>query len=86
MPEENPNEQLRKWDAMEREAVYVMTDPERYAPIWSVADLGRELETRDPDAVLRPLVNAGLVHRIADGFVFASAAAFKMVGLVGQVV
>jgi hypothetical protein len=86
MPDENPNEQMRHWDALEREAVYVMTEPERYAPIWSVEDLGRELETRDPDAVLRPLVNAGLVHRLADGFVFASAAAVKMVGLVGQVV
>jgi hypothetical protein len=55
MPDENPDEQMRKWDALEREAVYVMTDPERYAPIWSVEDLGRELETNDPEAVLRPL-------------------------------
>lgn len=83
---DEPNEQMRKWDAMEREAVYVMTDLDRYPSIWSVEDLGRELETRDPDAVLRPLVNAGLVHRIADGFVFASASVFKMVALVGQVV
>ena len=83
----NPNEQLRHWDAMERETIYVMTDPDRCAcdlELWQ--DLGRELETNDPDAVLRPLVNAGLVHRIAGGFVFASAAAFKMVALVGQVV
>jgi hypothetical protein len=86
MPDENPNEQLRHWDAMERETIYVMTDPDRWPAIWSVADLGRELETNDPDAVLRPLVNAGLVHRIAGGFVFASASAFKMVALVGQVV
>ena len=84
---ENPNEQpLREYDAMEREAVYLLTDPGRWPPIWSVADMGRELETRDPDAVLRPLVNAGLIHRIGDGFVFATAAAFKMVQMVGQVV
>jgi hypothetical protein len=62
------------------------TSCDRYPPVWSVADLGRELETNDPDAVLRPLVNAGLVHRIAGGFVFASASAFKMVALVGHVV
>ncbi len=86
MPDENPNEQMRKWDALEREAVYVMTEPERYPPIWSVEDLSRELEIRDPDAVLRPLVNAGLVHRIGEDVVFASASAFKMVALVGQVV
>ncbi len=83
---DEPNEQMRHWDVMEREAVYVMTDPGRWPSVWSVEDLGRELETNDPDAVLRPLVNAGLVHRIADGFVMASASAFKMVALVGQVV
>jgi hypothetical protein len=37
-------------------------------------------------AVIRPLRNAGLVHTIAGGFVIATAAAFKMVQIVGQVV
>jgi hypothetical protein len=85
MPAE-PNEQTHHWDVMEREAVYLMTDPVRHPAIWSVADIGRELEARDPDAVLRPLVNAGLVNRTSDGYVFATAAAFKMVQMVGQVV
>lgn len=26
---------MRKWDAMEREALYLLSDPERYPPIWS---------------------------------------------------
>jgi hypothetical protein len=82
----NPNEHLREWDVMEREAVYLLTDPEHYPPIWSVADIGREIETSDPEAVLRPLRNAGLVNKTADGFVFATAAAFRMVQMVGQVV
>jgi hypothetical protein len=86
MPDENPNERLRDFDVMEREAVYLMTDPERHPPIWSVADIGRELETEDPDAVVRPLVNAGLVNRTAEGFVFATHAAFRIVQMVGQVV
>jgi hypothetical protein len=84
--QENPNERLRDFDVMEREAVYLLTDPGRYPAIWSVADIGRELETRDPCAVLRPLVSAGLVNRTSDGYVFATAAAFKMVQMVGQVV
>jgi hypothetical protein len=86
MPDEQPNEQMREWDTMEREAVYLLTDPERLPPIWSVQDMGRELETSDPMAVIRPLCCAGLLNRTCDGFVFATPAAFKMVGLVGHVV
>jgi hypothetical protein len=82
---QNPT-QPRAFDVMEREAVYLLTDPESHPAIWSVADIGRELETRDPDAVVRPLVNAGLINRTSDGFVFATAAAFRMVQMVGQVV
>ncbi len=85
MPAENPTP-LRDFDVMEREALYLLTDPDRYPPIWSMADIGRELETEDPEAVVRPLRNAGLVHTIAGDCVFASAAAFKLVQIVGQVV
>jgi hypothetical protein len=81
-----PNEQVRKWDAMEREALYLLTDPDRYPPIWSIEDIGREIETHDPGAVIRPLRNAGLIHKTSDGFVFATAAAFRMMQMVGHVV
>jgi hypothetical protein len=84
--QEEPNEQTRKWDAMERETIYLLTDPERYPAIWSIADMGREIEYFDPEAVIRPLCNAGLIHRTSDNFVFATAAAFRMVQMVGQVV
>jgi hypothetical protein len=83
---DEPNEQPRDWDVMERETVYLLTDPDHHPPIWSVADLGRQMETRDPMAVIRPLRDAGLIHRTSEGFVFATPAAYKMVGLVGQVV
>jgi hypothetical protein len=86
--QDQPNEQMRAWDVMEREVVYILTDPGRYPPIWSVADLGREIEyfDPDPDAVIRPLVNAGLVHKTSDGYVLATAAAFRMVQFTGHVV
>jgi hypothetical protein len=48
--------------------------------------VGREIEYFDPEAVIRPLCNAGLVHRTSDDFVFATAAAFRMVQMVGHVV
>lgn len=81
-----PNEQERKWDAMERDALYLLTDPDHYPPIWSIADVGRQLEYFDPEAVIRRLCTAGLVHRTSDNFVFATAAAFRMVQMVGHVV
>ncbi len=84
--QDEPNEQQRKWDDMEREVVYLLTDPDRYPPIWSVADVGREIGQRDADAVVRPLCGAGLVHRTSDDYVFATAAAYRMVALVGRVV
>jgi hypothetical protein len=95
MPNEKPNpdatpadspHRTRDWDVLEREAVYLMTDPDRYPPIWSIEDLGRELEYFDPESVIRQLRNAGLVHRTSDNFVFATAAAYRMVQMVGEVV
>jgi hypothetical protein len=84
--QEEPNEQQRKWDTLERETLYLLADPERYPSIWSVADIGRELDFSDPEAIVRPLRNAGLLHRTADGFVFATPAAFRMVQMVGHVI
>ncbi len=84
--QDQPNEQMQRWDVREREALYLLTDPDRYPPIWSIAEVGRQIEYFDPEAVIRPLCNAGLVHRTSDGFVFASVAAFRMVQMVGHVI
>jgi hypothetical protein len=84
--QEKPNEHERSWDELERDALYLMTDCDRYPPIWSIADLGRELDYFDPESIIRPLRNAGLVHRTADDFVFATAAGFRMVRIVGHVI
>jgi len=81
-----PNEQMRKWDSMERDVLYLLTDPDHFLPIWSIADIGREIEYHDPETVVRPLRNAGLIHRTSDDFVFATLAAFRLAQMVGQVV
>jgi hypothetical protein len=83
--ESSPDDQMREFDAMELEIVYLLTDMNRHPPIWSVMDIGRALGTDDPDAVVRPLRNAGLVHRTTDDFVFATPAAYRMVELAGHV-
>jgi len=83
---ENPTpDPERSYDAMERDVLFLLTDPERHPPIWALEDLGRQIETPDPMAVIRPLCSAGLAHRTGD-CVFATPAAYKVVDLLGQVV
>jgi hypothetical protein len=69
---------------LEREVVYLLTDPEHHPPVWRIADLGRELDYFDPNSLVNPLVQAGPMHRLSDEFVIATPAAYKMVGLTGQ--
>jgi hypothetical protein len=83
MPAEPTHEP--EYDVLARETVYLMTSSGQ-PPIWTLADIGRELETHDPEALVRPLVCAGLLYRTADGYVFASPAAFKMVAMVGHII
>jgi len=77
--------QERDFDGLERETVYLMTSSDQ-PPIWALADIGRELETTDPEALVRPLVNAGLLNRTSEDYVFATPSAFKWVELVGHVI
>jgi hypothetical protein len=79
-------DQQDKYDSLERELVYLLTDPDGYRPLWSPEEIGRELKTHDPMALINPLARAGLVHCTSDGFVFATPPAVRMVQLVGQVV
>ena len=75
----------RDFGAMERETVYLMTSADQ-PPIWALADIGRELETTDPEAIVRPLVHTGLLNLTSEKYVFATPAAFKWVELVGHVI
>jgi hypothetical protein len=90
MPDENPTPGShltmgeRDWGQMERSVVYLLTDPCCQPTVWSVADIGRELEYFDPEALTRPLCGKGLLHRIGEGFVIATPAAFHMASLVGH--
>jgi hypothetical protein len=74
----------RDFGVLERETVYLMTSAEQ-PPVWALANIGRELEIHDPQAIVRPLVCAGLLYRTGKDFVFASPATFKWVELVGHV-
>jgi hypothetical protein len=66
MPDENPTQSVaERYDALERAVLYLLTNG---LPIWSVEDLGRDLD--DPagaeDAV-RGLRGAGLIHQPRTG-------------------
>jgi hypothetical protein len=90
MPDENPTPDRTRGDRdfgdMELSVVYLLTDPERQPTVWSVPDIGREIDYFDPESIVYPLRRAGLVHKTSDGFVFATAAAFHLVSLVGHVI
>jgi hypothetical protein len=86
MPDENPTRDVAaELDAVERDVLYLMTDSDYMQPIWSVDDLGRAINRPAVDAV-RELRGAGLIHQTADGFVFATRAAWRLVQIVGQVI
>jgi hypothetical protein len=72
-----------RYDALEQQILYLLTNG---LPIWSVADLGRELD--DPPGVedaVYGLRTAGLIHQTSDSFVFATRPGFRMVEIVGKV-
>ena len=90
-----PNEPIRtepgrsepnKWEGMELAALNLLTDPCHQPTLWKLADIGCELEYDDPDAAVRPLINAGLLYRTGDGLLFATPAAFHVTSLVGHVI
>jgi hypothetical protein len=85
MHDEDTRTPSERFDATERDVLYLMTDGEQ--PVWSVDDLGRALEqpAGAVDAV-RGLRAAGLIHQTTDGYVFATRAAVRMVQIVGQVI
>jgi hypothetical protein len=87
MPDEStPSERSRDFGDMEREVVYLLTDPERQPTVWLIADIGRELDYFDPESVVYPLCRAGLLHKTGDEFVLATPAVFHLVALVGHVI
>jgi hypothetical protein len=71
---------------MELDLVNLLTDPCRQPTIWSIPDIGRELEYFDPESLVHPLQRAGLLHQTTDGFVFATPAAFHLIALTAHVV
>jgi hypothetical protein len=84
MPDQSIPNLAERYDRMERDILYLLTNG---LPIWSVVDIGRDVE--DPPGAadaLRGLFRSGLIHQTSDGFVFATRAAHRMVEIVGKVV
>jgi hypothetical protein len=85
MPDENPI-RVHDFDAMERDVLYLLTEPDDCQPLWSAEDIGREIESDDPMTPICGLLRAALIHRTSDGFVFASRAGVRMAQLVERAV
>jgi hypothetical protein len=85
MPDqERIHDPLRKAREVERDILYVLTDPEDNQPLWTLEDLGREMGEREIIDYINPLQRAGLVHCTSDGHVFASRAAVRHIQMVGH--
>jgi hypothetical protein len=84
---DEPNGRQGKWDVMEREAVYLLTDPTRYpARSGACRTSAVSWTSTTRRRWFRPLRNAGLLHQTAGGFVFATPAAFRTVTMVGRII
>jgi hypothetical protein len=86
MHDEDIPDPLQAFRDIERDVLYLLTEPEDGQPVWSVEDLGREMERSDVIDYLRGLHRAGMIHKTTDGFVFATRAAVRMVQMVGHVI
>lgn len=87
MPNEQPTLRERDdIDAVQRDILYLITEPEDNQPLWTIQDLAREMDDRAVIDKVNELHRAGLVHRTSDGYVFASRAAIRHIQLVGRVV
>jgi Mn-dependent DtxR family transcriptional regulator len=86
MHDENMPDPARAYNEMERDVLYLLTEPGDCQPLWSVEDIGREMETDDPMALIHGLIRAGLVNRTTDRFVFATRAGVRMAQLVDRAV
>jgi hypothetical protein len=85
MPDDDLEDQASKWDVEERDVLYLLTEPSEGQPLWSVEDIGREIESTEPIVPVRGLLRAGLVNQTSDGYVFATRAAVRVVQMVGHV-
>jgi len=85
MPDQRtPAERL---STTEREVLYALASDAGEQSIWTVEELGREVESaEDARIAVRGLLQAGLVHQTSDGYVFASQAAVHVVQMIGHVV
>jgi hypothetical protein len=66
--------------------LYLLTGMKGEQPLWTVEDLGREIEdAEDAEIACRGLQQAGLLFRTSDGHVFASRAGVRVVQIIGYV-
>jgi hypothetical protein len=63
MCNEDIDDPARAFDETERDVLYLLTEPKDCQPLWSVEDVGREIESTDPMTPILGLRRAGLINR-----------------------
>jgi hypothetical protein len=85
MPVEQPiPDPLDRAREIERDILYLLTEPGDNQPLWTLEDLAREMQEPGITDYIRPLQCSGLVHRTSDGHVFASRATVRHIQIVGH--
>jgi Mn-dependent DtxR family transcriptional regulator len=84
--EDISDDRLHPLDELERNVLYLLTQPDDGQPLWSAEDIGREMESKEPMTHVRGLQRAGLVNITSDGYVFATRAGVRVTQLIGHVV
>jgi Mn-dependent DtxR family transcriptional regulator len=85
--QQNPTQTpAERQDNAERDVLYLLTEPNDGQPLWSVPDIGREIESDEPIVLVRGLHRAGLVNKTLDGYIFATRAGVRVVQMIGHVI
>jgi hypothetical protein len=79
----SPAERL---DVAEREVLYALAAEDGTQSIWTVDELGREIESaEDARIAVRSLHRAGLVHFLGEDIVIAARPGVRVVEMLGHV-
>jgi hypothetical protein len=87
MPDAQPSPNLHDDPRYtEREILYALTNPSDNQPLWALEDLGQEVgDQLAVEDALHQLQSAGLIRRTADGFIFATRAAVRLIQVIGRI-
>jgi hypothetical protein len=81
MPDEQPIHPLERARQVERDILYLLTDPEDNQPLWTLDDLAREMDQPDITQYIGPLRCAGRRGRLGGDQVLEASSSMCFAGM-----